>query len=174
MLPNIEDSRLPGSNIIFQNYFVADAAFPLKKNLMRPYPGKLLSSDRNIFNYRLSRARRVIENAFGILVARWRILKQTIFLMPDNVDKIVLSCIALHNFIKLNDKSNTYVTRNFVDSESENNIIEYGEWRNEVDPLQSIQTNSYNRSSRAAFKLRDVLKEYLNNEGAVPFQANRH
>lgn len=132
---------------------------------MRPYPGKLLSEDRNIFNYRLSRARRVIENA------RWRILKQTIFVIPD---KIALSCVALHNFIKLNDKSNNYVSQNFVDKKSENHIIEDGEWRNEVDPLQSIRTPSNNRSTRAVFNLKDVLKDYLNNEGVVPFQANRH
>lgn len=57
--------------------FLGDEAFPLKRWLMRPIPGASAKThSQKVYNYRLSRARRTIENAFGILVARWRVLKR--------------------------------------------------------------------------------------------------
>ena len=56
----------------FPYYLVRDEIFPLETWLMRPYPGQL-SEEERILHYRLSHAKRVIENTFRILAARWRI-----------------------------------------------------------------------------------------------------
>jgi hypothetical protein len=46
---------------------VSDEILPLKRYLLRPYPGVSTRNDesKKIYNYKLSRARRVVENAFG-------------------------------------------------------------------------------------------------------------
>ncbi|KAK1900112.1 Protein ALP1-like [Dissostichus eleginoides] len=79
---------------------VADEAFPLKEYLMTPYPNQRLAVEQRIFNYRLSRARRVVENAFGILANRFRVFLTTINIQDTaKVEDIVLACCALHNFL---------------------------------------------------------------------------
>ena len=65
---------------------------------MRPYDGSLpIDALRKTFNYRPSRARRIIENTLGILVVRWRVLQSPIGVTLEKIEKIVLASIALHN-----------------------------------------------------------------------------
>ncbi|ENN83008.1 hypothetical protein YQE_00628, partial [Dendroctonus ponderosae] len=72
-----EDLALPGRTMPVPFVIVADAAFTLSEKILKPYPFKGMSKAQRIFNYRLSRARRVVENAFGVLASRFRILLTT-------------------------------------------------------------------------------------------------
>jgi len=59
---------------ILSYYLVGDEAFPLKSYLLRPHPERgRLTPEQDTYNYRLSRARRIIENTFDIIASQWRI-----------------------------------------------------------------------------------------------------
>lgn len=88
-------------NIRIPYVILADAAFPLQELILKPYPFKNMTREQRIYNYRLSRGRRVVENAFGILANRFRVLLAPINLSRDKVVLITQACCVLHNFIKL-------------------------------------------------------------------------
>ena len=59
-----------------------------------------MTHQQRAYNYRLSRARRVVENAFGILASRFRCLLVTLPLTPQRVIKVAHACCVLHNFLR--------------------------------------------------------------------------
>lgn len=87
---------LPGRNKPIPHVIVADDAFALDINLMKPYPGQHdKRSKERIFNYRLSRARRIVENVFGIMSGVFRVLRKPILLTPEKVQLIILTCCCI-------------------------------------------------------------------------------
>jgi hypothetical protein len=102
---------------------VVDGAFALSNNLMKPLPDKhLKGSIERAYNYRHLWARRVIENAFGIL---FRVLQKLVALEPEKARWIVLSYAYLHNFLRnCKNSRNTYSPASSFDGEdTEGNII---------------------------------------------------
>ncbi|XP_056647448.1 uncharacterized protein LOC130452155 [Diorhabda sublineata] len=85
-------------NLLQNTILVAVDAFPLRKDILKPFSKRNLSISERI--YRLSRARRVSENAFGILVAKFRVFERPIALSPETVDLVVKSSCALHNWLR--------------------------------------------------------------------------
>ncbi|KAM5146525.1 uncharacterized protein ACMZJ9_013712 [Mantella aurantiaca] len=94
---------LPSNNCTVQGLnlvFVADKAFAIGEHMIKPYPAKNLNEQRKIFNYRLSRAQRVAENAFGILPQRFCILRKAISV---HTSKIGVAFCVLHNYLRGNN-----------------------------------------------------------------------
>ncbi|XP_058627155.1 uncharacterized protein LOC131537599 [Onychostoma macrolepis] len=94
-----QPKSLPNSNIQFPFVLAGDEAYPLRPDLMKPSPHRQLEFDQRVFNYRLSRARRVVENAFGILANRWRVFQSTMLLSPEKVTKVTMAAMCLHNYL---------------------------------------------------------------------------
>ena len=151
---------------------VGDEAFPLRSYLMRPFPGRGLSEDRRIFNYRLSRARRTIENASGILSARWWLFLQPIHANPDHVVVYTKAALCLHNFLRTNESS-VYCPPGFGDFQDSDGSFVPGMWRQSAGAsgLLPIGQQGSNRHGRSAAETRDCFKaHFTSGEGQVPWQ----
>lgn len=79
-------------------HWMADAAYPLLRTLIVPFPGAALRDHEDAFNFYLSQLRITIERAFGMLVQRWGIFwKKLKFDIPFCCE-IIHACVRLHNF----------------------------------------------------------------------------
>lgn len=163
---------LPGRDVSVPYVIVADDAFAFKPEMMKPYTGHNLSAPQRIFNYRESRARRCIENAFGVLSARFRVLRSPIALDAAKTRKITLATCALHNFLITKNRA-VYAPNSFVDHYSSNGNLIQGLWRHETGdgsfyPMQRT-TNRY--ISERAKEVRDEFANYfMSVDGEVPWQ----
>lgn len=119
------------------------------------------SDDETIYNYRLSRARRCVENAFGILSSKWLCLSRSMFCKPDRAQKIVSACTLLHNFL-LKKAPAKYYSESLVDRYDCNGVLKEGSWRrrgmNIFHPLQKSKTLT---DSERGKTIRDILKDYF-------------
>ncbi|XP_074032172.1 uncharacterized protein [Leptinotarsa decemlineata] len=119
-------------------------------------------------NYRLSRARRVVVNAFGILASKFRLFEKPISLKLETLDKVVLACCAIHNWLK---KTNPrYVMGDLIDYEDEDHRVFPGSWRQNDSGLQNLPATNHRHSNMEAQQIRNKYRDYFNNEGAVPWQ----
>lgn len=139
---------------------VGDDAFPLSSNLMKPYSRQKLEKEHLIFNYRLSRARRIVENAFGIISSRFRILLNTISLQPEKASVIVLCCCYLHNYLS-KENARVYL-RGAADPDKMSD--------QQMDDLKPLKGSNYTDDAK---EIREHFREYFNTIGAVPWQNDR-
>lgn len=145
---------LPNEQLPFPYYFIGDEAFPLSENIMRPYPARVLTNEKRIFNGRLSRARKTIECAFGRMSSKFRVLQAKISCEPNKIEKIVKATCILHNFIQTSE-----------------NISGCSDCSDSQQSFGSNLQSNNGRSGNTALYNRDRLREYfLKRENAVPWQ----
>jgi hypothetical protein len=95
------EAELTSAADSFPYVIVADEAFALKPYLMRPYSkNSVVSDEEKVYNYRHSRVRRTVENAFGILAGRWRVFLNPTETQPGTVDHAVLAAFCLHYMLR--------------------------------------------------------------------------
>lgn len=164
-LSNQLESMLPENHCL-----VGDNAFPLKTYLMKPYgESSNMTTAQKVFNYRLSRARRIVENAFGILVSRFRIFEKPLPFHPDKAIKIVKACCALHNWLRYLKNDDDSVTIDEEDTNTGQTIL--GNWRDvRNDGLIPLHRSSNNHSAERARIVCDSYATYFVGDGSVSWQ----
>jgi len=140
---------------------LGDEAFPLKKNLMKPYAARTLDRIKRIYNYRHCRARRPVECTFGIMAKKFEIFQRPMRLQPDKAITVTNACTVLHNFIRRRDG-------HMIDRSSE---ITYDIRPNNEQGLMSLRPQQGGRNSDKATEMRDLIAEFFNDpRGSVMWQ----
>jgi len=158
---------LPSKTNTLSYVFLGDDAFALNKHMMKPYTGVYEKGNaKRIFNYRLSRARRVVENVIGIMSSVFRIFRRPILLDTEKVTNITMACVLLHNFLK---KSRTSFSRYCPQGTEKEGEIIPGSWRQDYNneasllPIRRVPR----RSGSDAKEVRELFTEYFITNGAV-------
>lgn len=150
-----EDSTLPNDDTPIPFYIVADDAFALKTWLIKPYSHQSQVHNEKIYSYRLSRARRVVENAFGILQMRLRIFITTIQLEPSIVKLLTMCGYVLHNLIF---NHYPFASSDFGREDAHNMIP--GAWRQEQNLMERLMSRKKSNYTKQVKAVRDYQTFY--------------
>ncbi|XVF86105.1 hypothetical protein PTKIN_Ptkin18bG0014400 [Pterospermum kingtungense] len=104
-------TRRDGLKIPQGCYYLCDAGYTNGEGFLAPYRGQRYhlnewrhghqpATPQEYFNMKHSQARNYIERCFGILKARWAILREKSYYLVKTQYRIILPCCLLHNFIR--------------------------------------------------------------------------
>lgn len=110
-----ESSKLYGGKNI-PGFLIGDSAFTLHPHAQKPFPEhRGLSDVQKNYNYRICSARRIVENAFGRLKARFRKVYKKCEATTEHFSKIILASCILHNVC---EERNDPVSCDWIDNAS--------------------------------------------------------
>ena len=124
----------------------------------------------NSFFFSLSRARRVVENAFGIMSSRFRVLRTPLLLNYTNSISVVKAVVTLHNYIITNCNSdNSYLDPQLIQDDSR--LTPQG-WEQQSEAnLTPLSRLAGNRSGKDDAKIqREKIASIFIADGLAPWQ----
>ena len=148
--------QITGNNLY---HCLADSAFTLTPNVLKPYPQSVAAADPDIayYNYRLSATRMIVECGFGILKCRFRALMKPIqFRIVRAQVNVVAAAVYLHNFLI---KSNDNVTDTLIEDEEYQDLsTQYPQ-----PPGDGYFCSVGNKTAECATEKREFYVGYLKN-----------
>ena len=108
----------------------------------------------------------MIENVFGIMAVKWRILLRPIEAEPETTVRIVLAICALHNYVidEAADQGPALADTGLGNDDN-------GRWRQQAPPMMPLPARrNGNRPTQAAINMRQMLVDFFNGQGAVEWQ----
>ncbi|XP_065437712.1 uncharacterized protein LOC101931329 isoform X1 [Chrysemys picta bellii] len=143
------DHKITVGDVEMPIVILRDPAYPLMPWLMKPYIGAL-DSEKELFNYPLSKCRMVVEYAFGRLKGRWRSLLTRSDLSETNIPIVIAACCVLHNLCE--SKGETFMAG----------------WEVEANRLAADyaqpDSRAIRRAQRDALCIREALKARFQSE----------
>jgi len=103
-------------NLCVGKYYLVDSGYPNRKGFLAPYKGQRYhvpvfqgghtpTGRKEVFNHAHSSLRNVVERCFGVWKMKWRITLHIPSFPVEKQKKIIIACMALHNFIRDSDLS---------------------------------------------------------------------
>ena len=100
-------------------YIVGDEAYTCTEQVITPFPKSEADCEQDNFNFYQSLLRMHIEQAFGMLAARWRIMRGGLEFSVKKSTNLICLLMKLHNYCLESDTESAQVVYELTDSERE-------------------------------------------------------